>query len=59
MRSELGKLTLDRTFEERETLNSQIVVALNETSLDWGIECKRYEIRDITPPANIRKAMEL
>lgn len=59
MRSELGKLTLDKTFEERESLNHSIVNAINEASLEWGIECKRYEIRDINPPNNIRKAMEL
>lgn len=59
MRSELGKLTFDKTFEERESLNSSIVRAINEAAEHWGIECKRYEIRDINPPANIRKAMEL
>lgn len=59
MRSELGKLTFDKTFEERESLNHSIVKAINEASMHWGIECMRYEIRDISPPANIRKAMEL
>jgi regulator of protease activity HflC (stomatin/prohibitin superfamily) len=59
MRSELGKLTFDKTFEERESLNHSIVNAINEASMHWGIECMRYEIRDISPPANIRKAMEL
>lgn len=59
MRSELGKLTLDKTFEEREHLNNAIVDAINEAAEDWGIVCMRYEIRDITPPMNIRKAMEL
>lgn len=59
MRSELGKLTFDRTFEEREILNLAIVKNINEASLEWGVQCMRYEIRDITPPANIRKAMEL
>ncbi|CAG9313063.1 unnamed protein product [Blepharisma stoltei] len=59
MRSELGKLTLDRTFEERETLNNAIVDAINEAATEWGIKCMRYEIRDITTPANIKKAMEL
>lgn len=59
MRSELGKLTFDKTFEERESLNSSIVRAINEAAEHWGMECKRYEIRDINPPANIRKAMEL
>ncbi len=59
MRSELGKMTLDRTFEERETLNSNIVVSINEASYVWGIQCLRYEIKDITPPATVLKAMEL
>ena len=59
MRSELGKLTFDRTFEERELLNMAIVRQINEAAHEWGVQCMRYEIRDITPPANIRKAMEL
>jgi regulator of protease activity HflC (stomatin/prohibitin superfamily) len=59
MRSELGKYTLDQTFEERENLNAAIVNVINEAGLNWGIECMRYEIRDIIPPSNIKKAMEL
>jgi regulator of protease activity HflC (stomatin/prohibitin superfamily) len=59
MRSEMGKLTLDKTFEERETLNHNIVQSINSSSDEWGIHCMRYEIKDIVPPANIRKAMEL
>lgn len=59
MRSELGKYTLDQTFEERENLNAAIVKIINDAAKDWGIECIRYEIRDITPPSNIKKAMEL
>jgi regulator of protease activity HflC (stomatin/prohibitin superfamily) len=59
MRSELGKYNLDQTFEERENLNSAIVDVINEAGKNWGIECMRYEIRDIIPPANIKKAMEL
>jgi len=50
MRSELGKMTLDKTFEERESLNTNIVQAINEASTVWGIQCLRYEIKDITPP---------
>lgn len=50
MRSEIGKIELDRTFEEREMLNHQIKQALNEASFKWGIECMRYEIKDIKPP---------
>jgi len=59
MRSELGKMTLDKTFEERESLNTNIVQSINEASTVWGIQCLRYEIKDITPPENVRQAMEL
>uniref|UniRef100_A0A6A7G9U8 SPFH/Band 7/PHB domain-containing membrane-associated protein family n=1 Tax=Hirondellea gigas TaxID=1518452 RepID=A0A6A7G9U8_9CRUS len=59
MRSELGKITLDKTFEERENLNLNIVKALNSASLTWGIECLRYEIRDISPPESVRSAMNM
>jgi hypothetical protein len=58
MRSELGKITLDKTFEEREALNGKIVAAINEASSSWGINCLRYEIRDITPPASVKIAMD-
>ena len=58
MRSAIGKLTLDRTFEEREFLNAQIVNAINEAAATWGIQCMRYEIRDIKPPTNVLQAME-
>jgi len=59
MRSELGKMTLDRTFLERDNLNVSIVQSINEASVVWGIQCLRYEIKDITPPDNVRQAMEL
>ncbi len=59
MRSEIGKIVLDRTFEEREHLNISIVQAINEAAKNWGIQCMRYEIKDITPPDNVREAMEL
>ncbi len=59
MRSEIGKIPLDETFEERETLNGKIVSAINQASLSWGIRCLRYEIKDIKMPEDIRKAMEL
>ena len=59
MRSEIGKIALDKTFEERETLNGKIVEATNQASNSWGIKCLRYEIRDIKMPEEIRKAMEL
>ena len=58
MRSAIGKLMLDNTFEAREHLNAQIVKAINEASETWGIKCIRHEIKDINPPANILKSME-
>lgn len=59
MRSAIGKLMLDNTFEAREHLNAQIVKAINEASETWGIKCMRHEIKDINPPANILKSMEM
>lgn len=59
MRSEIGKLTLDQSFEERERLNANIVNAINEAAQTWGIQCMRYEIKNITPPASVLKAMEM
>lgn len=59
MRSEIGKLTLDKTFEEREALNANIVAAINQAAQSWGIQCMRYEIKNITPPNSVLKAMEL
>ena len=59
MRSEIGKLTLDKTFEERESLNANIVAAINQAAQAWGIQCMRYEIKNITPPTSVLKAMEL
>lgn len=59
MRSEIGKLTLDKTFEERETLNANIVSAINQAAQTWGIQCMRYEIKNINPPQSVLKAMEL
>lgn len=59
MRSEIGKIPLDETFEERESLNAKIVDAINEATASWGIRCLRYEIKDIKMPEDIRKAMEL
>lgn len=58
MRSAIGKLEMDKTFEERETLNIEIVQAINEAAGTWGIQCMRYEIKDINPPNTIIKAME-
>jgi len=59
MRSEIGKIPLDKTFEEREALNRKMVEAISEASLAWGILCMRYEIKDIKMPEEIKKAMEL
>lgn len=58
MRSEIGKMTLDNTFEERENLNSRIVHAINSSSAAWGVQCMRYEIRDISPPPNVKESMD-
>jgi len=51
--SELGKITLDKTFEERETLNLAIVASINSAAEAWGLQCLRYEIKDITPPTGV------
>ena len=59
MRSEIGKLKLDRTFEERDSLNHAIVTSINQAATNWGIQCMRYEIKDIQPPTTILEAMEL
>ncbi|KAJ3693998.1 hypothetical protein LUZ60_009478 [Juncus effusus] len=59
MRSELGKITLDKTFEERDMLNENIVRSINEAASDWGLKCLRYEIRDISPPPGVKAAMEM
>ena len=59
MRSEIGKMTLDRTFEERESMNANIVESINEAAGSWGIQCMRYEIKDIHPPETVLQAMEL
>ncbi len=59
MRSEIGKLTLDESFEEREKLNTNIVHAINDAAQTWGVQCMRYEIKNINPPGSVLKAMEL
>jgi regulator of protease activity HflC (stomatin/prohibitin superfamily) len=58
MRSEIGKMELDKTFEERDTLNASIVAAINEAAVPWGIQVLRYEIKDINPPRSVLDAME-
>ena len=59
MRSELGKMSLDLVFKERESLNVGIVEAINKASEAWGIQCLRYEIRDIKLPNRIHEAMQM
>uniref|UniRef100_A0A671V972 Stomatin-like protein 2, mitochondrial n=1 Tax=Sparus aurata TaxID=8175 RepID=A0A671V972_SPAAU len=59
MRSELGKLTLDKVFRERESLNSNIVHSINQASDDWGIRCLRYEIKDIHVPPRVKESMQM
>ena len=58
LRSEMGKLDLDRSFEERTSINAAIVAAVDKASDPWGIKVTRYEIKNITPPQSIRDAME-
>jgi len=59
MRSEIGKISLDMLFKERENLNVQIVRAINNASEAWGIESLRYEIRDIRLPERVQEAMQM
>ncbi|MCU0409102.1 MAG: paraslipin [Bacteroidales bacterium] len=58
MRSIIGKLELDKTFEERETINVSIVEAVDKASEPWGVKVTRYEVKNISPPQSIRDAME-
>jgi regulator of protease activity HflC (stomatin/prohibitin superfamily) len=58
MRSVIGKLELDRTFEERDTINTQIVDAVDKASDPWGVKVTRYEVKNIVPPQSIKDAME-
>lgn len=58
LRSAIGKITLDSTFEARETLNGQVVMALDEAAANWGVKVLRYEIKDIQPPRTVLEAME-
>jgi len=58
MRSIMGKLDLDKTFEERETINGAIVQAVDKASDPWGVKVTRYEVKNITPPQSIKDAME-
>jgi len=58
MRSVIGKLELDKTFEERDTINTQIVDAVDKASDPWGVKVTRYEVKNIVPPQSIKDAME-
>ncbi|HJR76354.1 MAG TPA: stomatin-like protein [Nitrospiraceae bacterium] len=58
LRSEVGKIELDRTFEERTNINTQVVNELDKASEPWGIKVLRYEIKNITPPKDVLNAME-
>ena len=58
MRSEIGKLDLDKTFEERTLVNHQVVAAIDEASIGWGVKTLRYEIKNINPPKTVLHAME-
>lgn len=59
LRSEVGKRDLDKLLEERATINVSVVAALDEASMGWGVKVLRYEVKDITPPAEILRAMQL
>ena len=58
LRSVIGKLELDKTFEERDIINAQVVAAIDEAALNWGVKVLRYEIKDLTPPSEILHAMQ-
>ena len=58
LRSEIGKMELDKTFESRDDINRQIVQALDEAGRNWGIKVLRYEIKSLTPPETILRAMQ-
>jgi len=58
LRSVIGRMELDKTFEERDAINAAVVNALDEAALNWGVKVLRYEIKDLTPPAEILRAMQ-
>jgi len=58
LRSAIGKMELDKTFEEREHINTAVVAALDEAASSWGVKVLRYEIKDLTPPKEILHAMQ-
>jgi len=58
LRSVIGKMELDKTFEERDSINASVVNALDEAAQNWGVKVLRYEIKDLTPPAEILRSMQ-
>lgn len=58
LRSAIGKMELDKTFEERDHINAAVVAALDEAAMSWGVKVLRYEIKDLTPPKEILHAMQ-
>ncbi len=58
LRSVIGKMELDRTFEERDAINAAVVNALDEAATNWGVKVLRYEIKDLTPPQEILRSMQ-
>jgi regulator of protease activity HflC (stomatin/prohibitin superfamily) len=58
LRSVIGKMELDKTFEERDSINASVVNALDEAAANWGVKVLRYEIKDLTPPAEILRSMQ-
>jgi len=58
LRSVIGKMELDKTFEERDQINAHVVNALDEAATNWGVKVLRYEIKDLTPPAEILRSMQ-
>jgi regulator of protease activity HflC (stomatin/prohibitin superfamily) len=58
LRSVIGKMELDKTFEERDAINASVVTALDEAAMNWGVKVLRYEIKDLTPPAEILRSMQ-
>ena len=58
LRSVIGRMELDKTFEERDLINASIVASLDEAAMNWGVKVLRYEIKDLTPPAEILRSMQ-
>jgi len=58
LRSAIGKIDLDKTFEERDKINTEVIDAIDQAAMSWGVKVLRYEIKDITPPVSVKQAME-